>query len=263
MEQTRVNPLLAAAVIPGETFRLPSQGLFYTNGELSDDVKNGEVVVSAMTAVDELTFKSPDMLFTGRAVTEVFSRCIPQIKKPHELLSKDVDYLMVCLRMVTYGPTLTLSYKHHCEDAKNHTYDVDLQPIVQKSKPIDPTTMAEVFRVVMPNGQVVKLKPTTIGAIIKLNQDVDVSDTMPSLDELKTSVMAVLVDVIDSVDQIKDKELIQEWIGTVSAGWVRLLTDALTKVGDWGTTTKAITQCRDCGEDMELEFSTNPLSFFS
>lgn len=263
MEQPKVNPLLAPALIPGETFRLPSQGLFYTNGELSDDVTNGEVTIRAMTAVDELTFKSPDMLFTGKAIADVFSRCIPQILKPNDMLSKDIDYLMVCLRMVTYGPSITLTYKHDCENAKDHTYSVDLQPIVQKSKPIDPTTMAQLFTVTLPNNQVVRLKPTTIGAIVKLNQDVDIANTMPSLEDLKSSVMSVLVDVIESVDGVSDKVMIAEWIGTVSAGWVRLLTDSLTKVGDWGVKSQATTKCRDCGAEIELEFSTNPVSFFS
>ena len=39
------NPLLASLRIPGETFRLPSHGLFYTDGELDDSVVNGEVEV--------------------------------------------------------------------------------------------------------------------------------------------------------------------------------------------------------------------------
>lgn len=268
-ENKPLNPLLTGSLLPGETFRLPSQGLFYTNGELSPEVKNGEIHVKAMTAIDELNIKSPDMLFTGKALEELFSRCIPQILKPTEILSKDIDYLMVCLRMVTYGPSLILSYKHTCENAKDHTYEVDLQPIIRSSKPIDPTTMSRQFATTMPNGQKVKLKPATIGAIIKLNQDVDVVNSMPSLDDLKGSVLTVLVDVIDSVttldgsSEISDKVMIAEWVSEVSAGWIKLITDALTNVGDWGAVTKTTKECRDCGEKVDIEFSTNPLSFFS
>jgi hypothetical protein len=262
-ENIVINPLLRKAVLPGETFKLPSQGLFYTHGELRDDVKNGEVHVKPMTAMDELVFKSPDMLFTGQGVVDVFARCIPQVLDAKALLSKDVDFLMVCLRMVTYGPTLQLSYNHGCKDGKEHTYEVGLQPIVRASKQIDPTTMADIFSVQLPTDQLVKLKPTTFGAMLSLNQDVDLSDSIPSLEDLKTSITAVLVDVIDSVDGISDKEQIREWIGVVSAGHIRMLTDALTQLGDWGASMKHSTKCKDCAELIDIEFSTNPVSFFS
>ena len=92
-EQPRSNPLLERIRIPGETFTLPSQGIFYKNGELDDDSKNGEVYIYPMVTYDEIVLKTPDKLFSGEAITEVFQRCVPQIKKPMELLAKDVDFI--------------------------------------------------------------------------------------------------------------------------------------------------------------------------
>jgi hypothetical protein len=110
--QINDNPLLRRFThIPPETFRLPSGGVFYQNGELDPEVVNGEVIVHPMTAVDEIAIRSPDMMFQGTAVEKVFRRCIPQVKKPLELLTNDVDYLLVCLRMVTYGSTLDLNWE--------------------------------------------------------------------------------------------------------------------------------------------------------
>lgn len=40
-----VNPLLSRIQMPGETFALPSGGVFYTHGELDDSVVNAEVRV--------------------------------------------------------------------------------------------------------------------------------------------------------------------------------------------------------------------------
>jgi hypothetical protein len=106
------NPLLRRfSHMPPETFRLPSGGVFYTDGELDPEVVNGEVVVYPMTAIDEITIKSPDMLYQGSAIEKVFNRCIPQVLKPMKLLTKDVDYLMVCLRIVTYGKMLDLTWQ--------------------------------------------------------------------------------------------------------------------------------------------------------
>ena len=263
MENT-INPLLNKAILPGETFKIPSQGLFYTRGELHPEVKNGELYIKAMTAVDELAFKSPDLLYSGRSVEEVFSRCIPQVLKPRDLLSKDVDFLMLCLRMVTYGPELSITYDHKCSDeSKEHNYMVKLQPIVQQAKRIDPTITDKAFSLTLPNGQVVRLKPTTFGAMLDLNQSVDVTDKVPSLQDVQTSVLSVLTDVIQSVDDVDNKEHIREWVTSISAGWVRMISSSLGDVGEWGAQMIHKDKCRDCGEEIEIEFSTNPVSFFS
>jgi len=115
------NSLLSKIRLPGKRFRLPSRGLFYTDGELDGDVVDGEVEVFSMTSIDEITLRSPEFLFDGTAIDRVFKRCVPQILKPLRLLGKDVDYILACLRIVSYGG----SYQVHtrcpvCEN-KQHT----------------------------------------------------------------------------------------------------------------------------------------------
>lgn len=284
MEELEINPLLQRTVIPGETFRLPSQGIFYKNGELTDDVKNGEVHVRAMTTMDEIIMKSPDMLFTGKAIVEVFSRCIPQVAKPLDLLSRDLDYLMLCLRYVTYGEMLTVTYKHYCDglydnvaeateddapvrqiEPKEHTYDIPLRPIISQAVQIDPSTIQQIYEHRLPSGQVIKLKPITYGAVLGLNQNADLNRAdIPSIDALKTSVESVLVDAIESVDGVTNKKHIAEWLRDVApAGWIREAMKPLEEHGDWGANPTFATKCRECGAEIDIEFSTNPISFFS
>lgn len=261
-QQPSANPLLQRLQLPGETFRLPSHGLFYSNGELRDDVVDGEIHVFPMTAYDEIVFKTPDMLLSGKAIDEVFARCIPQVLQPRRLLSKDVDYLITCLRVITYGPEITLTYTHDCKDAKEHDYKVSLQQILRQAKSIDPTTLNSVYSVTLENGQVVRLRPTTFNTILELNQNLDQSNE----DDLKTiqqKIMHVMVDMIESVDGINDKELIGEWMNALPAGWVRFLSESIDKVSDWGVEFKAKAVCKDCGAEIEMPFSANPVSFFS
>jgi len=256
------NPLLQRLQIPGETFRLPSQGLFYTNGELTDDVADGEVHVYPMTAFDEILFKTPDMLLSGKAVDEVFKRCIPQIVKPRELLSKDVDYLITCLRVITYGPDITLTFTHNCAEAREHEYKTSLQTILRQAKSIDPTTITSVYTNTLANGQTVRLKPTTFQTILELNQNLGQQDE-DALASMQNSMIKVLVDMIESVDGIQDKRLIDEWVRALPAGWVRTLSDSIDRVSDWGVEFKASAVCKDCGAEIEMPFSANPVSFFS
>lgn len=103
------NPLLKKIQLPGKRFRLPSRGLFYTDGEIAETVKDGELEIFSMTTIDEVTLRSPEFLFSGEAIERVFKRCIPDVKKPLKLLSKDVDFLLACLRIVSYGSVYNIN----------------------------------------------------------------------------------------------------------------------------------------------------------
>jgi DNA-directed RNA polymerase subunit M/transcription elongation factor TFIIS len=105
------NPLLNKIKLPGRRFRLPSRGLFYTSGELADNVIDGEIELFSMTAVDEISLRSPEYLYSGEAIERVLSRCAPEVKKPLKLLAKDVDFILTALRVVSYGDELELNIR--------------------------------------------------------------------------------------------------------------------------------------------------------
>lgn len=111
------NPLLKKIKLPGQRYRMPSRGLFYNDGELDDSVVEGEVEVFSMTSIDEITLRSPEFLFSGEAIEKVFNRCIPEIKKPLKLLTQDIDYLLTCLRIISYGGILPIDARcPKCEE---------------------------------------------------------------------------------------------------------------------------------------------------
>ena len=111
---TNINPLLARVNLPGETFKLPSGGILYDDDEISSDVKDGELHVLPMTTYDEILLRTPDLLFSGDAIKQVFNRCVPQVTNPMLLFAKDVDFLLLCLRKVTYGDEMEVPYTHTC-----------------------------------------------------------------------------------------------------------------------------------------------------
>lgn len=258
------NPLLAALRIPGETFRLPSQGLFYDEGVLDESVKNGEVEVYPMTAIDEIIISTPDKLLSGKAISEVFARCIPQIKQTHKLLAKDVDFLMVCLRMVSFGQFMEVVYTHQCKDAKEHTYNVDLQAMIRAAKSIDPTTLSQEYVSVLSNGQKVHLKPMTYGDIIELYQDTMLSKT-EEMDEREAEKIVVntISSVVSNVDGISDRNMIKEWAIHLPLGMKKQIQKDINSVGDWGIEMKSRHICQDCGDEMDLRISANPVNFFT
>jgi len=258
---TTMNPLLARVYMPGATFKMPSGGVFYKNGELSEDVTNGEVHVQPMTAFDEVLLKTPDLLFSGVAVEKIFKRCIPQILRPNELFGKDIDFLMICLRKVTYGETFQLSYTHSCKDAKSNEYTIDINHFIKNTKHINPTTIGNVFTKKIDNDQVVSMHPPRFKDIITMMQSIDPNKNFTPEEETQ-AIIDTIMSVILAVDGIEDKKMISEWLQKIPAGWVGELSSAIEQTSDWGPDFIYKTKCKDCKKTMEITAPINPLAFF-
>jgi hypothetical protein len=107
-EQKRQNPLSQWFRQPKIYIRLPSKGEFYPEGALDKSV-NDEYAVYAMTAKDELMFKTPDALLSGQTTVEVIKSCIPSILNPWTMPSLDLDAALIAIRIATYGEGMDVS----------------------------------------------------------------------------------------------------------------------------------------------------------
>ena len=259
METNTPNPLIAKLKLPGRTFQLPSRGIFYTNGEVSSP--EGEVHVHPMSALTEINLKNPDLLFNGKAIEEVMAECVPEIKKPLELFGRDIDALMFFLRLVTYGPAFEINVKHTCATAKQHSYVVDVEQMVMSMKQLDPT-LVDQFQVTLPNEQVVRLRPVTFNHMVKLFQmNTGKEELKP--EDVKANIVFNLVNLIESVDGLSDKALIEGWVRAIPTTLQSRITDVIEKMNDWGPAQTAKIKCKDCGEEMDVELPLNPVSFFT
>lgn len=256
------NPLLIRIRLPGETFRLPSGGVFYKNGELADDVTNGEVLVYPMTTIDEITMKTPDKLLNGTAFVDVFHTCVPQVLKPMELFAKDVDFLMVCLRKLSYGPSFELPWNHQCsKDAKEHTYSIPLDPFINNARALDPTTATKMHSLKLENGQEVKLQPAKIMDVIKMYQNMDFENV--DTNKLHDQIIHTIASLVHSVDGISDREMIVEWAKKIPVKWVKMINESIEKVSNWGPNFEITLKCKDCGGEFTAQVPLNPVAFFS
>lgn len=103
---------------------LPSKGRFYPEGSL-DISESGDYPVYAMTAKDELMFKTPDALLNGQATVEVIKSCCPSILNPWHMPSVDIDAIFIAIRIATYGENMDVSTNcPHCEHENN--YEIEL-----------------------------------------------------------------------------------------------------------------------------------------
>lgn len=255
------NSLLDKLKLPGRTFQLPSRGAFYKNGEISSI--DGEIHVHPMSALAEISLKNPDLLFNGKAIEQVFAECIPEIKKPTELYGRDIDAIMFYLRLVTYGPNFEIKIKHTCENAKEHSHIVNIESLItEKMRFLDPTIAIENFTVTLPNEQVVKVHPMKFEHLMKLfQQNTGKQDFTP--DDVKKNIVFSLTNLIESVDGIIEKPLIQEWVTKLTTPYQNRITEAIEKTNEWGPTQVVDMTCRDCGNEMKIELPMNPQNFFT
>ena len=101
------NPLRQYFRRPAVYITLPSKGKFYPQGAL-ETTETGELPVYPMTAIDEITSKTPDALFNGSAIAELIKSCVPAIKDPWSIPSTDLDTVLVAIRAATNGNNLDI-----------------------------------------------------------------------------------------------------------------------------------------------------------
>lgn len=120
---------------------LPNGGDYYPEGTL-EMTETGEIPVYAMTAKDDIILKTPDALISGEAMVELIKSCIPAIKDPWQMPASDVDFLMVAIRIASYGNEMTLDYKcQSCEGEFDFNVNLDYYMSQFSSKKIDKNNM--------------------------------------------------------------------------------------------------------------------------
>lgn len=259
---TTSNPLIERIKIPGMSFRIPSLGVFYDKTIL--DSENGEVHVFPLMAIDELLIRNPDKILNGQAVEEIFSHCIPEVKNTKRLLAKDVDYLMLAIRRVSYGPTMDVTYAHTCENAKTHDYTFNIENAIQATTSLDPTSVASNQQITLENGQIVKVVPIRCDynlEILQLANDM-IGKKGKELEDIQKRLFGSTANIIESVDGITDQTQIREWLSRIPTSWYKQITKAIEDLSKWGTTASVKTQCQDCNEDIEINVPINPVNFF-
>lgn len=118
------NPLRQYFRKPAIYLKLPTGGRQYKPG-IVDVPENGELPIFPMTALDEITTKTPDALYSGQAIVDIVKSCVPAIKDPWKLTSIDLDAILIGIRTATEGNKQELvTVCPSCnEDAK---YDTNL-----------------------------------------------------------------------------------------------------------------------------------------
>jgi len=147
------NPLQKYFRQPKIYVSLPSNGKYWNEKDI-EFTENGEYPVFAMTAKDELSFKTPDSLINGQSTVDVIQSCIPNIKNAWNMPSIDLDAILVAIRIATYGESMDVNTTVPVIE-EERTYQLDLRQILDQ-------LIAVEFQSILPVGDlVIHLKPLT------------------------------------------------------------------------------------------------------
>lgn len=128
MSTASFNPLAKHFRQPKIYISLPSGGNFYPSNDF-ENTETGEVPVYAMTAKDELMFKTPDALLNGQSTVSVIQSCIPNIKNAWSVPSIDIDAILIAIRLATYGEKMEMSVTVPGID-EERTFELDLRVLL-------------------------------------------------------------------------------------------------------------------------------------
>jgi hypothetical protein len=122
------NPLKQFFRQPSIYLRLPSNGDHWPKNSLQLP-ENRELPVFPMTAIDEITYRTPDALYNGQAVVNVIQSCIPNIRNAWDVPAVDLNAILVAIRIASYGHSMDLTTK--CPSCTHEgEYSADLRSVL-------------------------------------------------------------------------------------------------------------------------------------
>lgn len=273
----KTNPLSNYFRQPKIFIRLPSQGQFYTPGSL-DVSQTGDYPVYAMTAKDELMFKTPDALMNGQATVEVIKSCIPAIRDPWQMPSIDLDAVLIAIRIASYGENMDVSSNCPACNTEN-TYTMNLVKFLEE------ITHFSYDRLISVNGLVVNIRPYTYREISKaalrsleqqkifaIVNDENMSDeekiekfgdSFVKLTQLTVDVVIGCIDNIETPDGVvSNPEFIKEFVENAPSDVFNKINDRVNTMKEKLSLKAQHVKCQDCGNEWDIEVTMDQTNFF-
>jgi hypothetical protein len=271
------NPLSGFFRQPKIYVSLPSKGKFYPAGSL-DTSADGQYPVYAMTAKDELMFKTPDALLSGQSTVELIKSCIPAVLDPWHMPSIDLDFALIAIRIATYGDKMEVGCNcPHC-NAEN-SYDINLSAwftVFDNFNYVD-TVEADPLLIHIRPYSYRELTKTSIKTleqqrIFTIISDESISDedklekfgkSFVKLTELTVDAIANCISSIDSPDgSVSDKDMIKEFINNCAKDMFDKVSTHITTMKDQIEFKAQDVTCGECSKEFSLPITMDQANFF-
>jgi hypothetical protein len=270
------NPLKQYFRRPAVYIRLPSGGKYYSS-DVIETSETGEYPVYPMTAIDEISARTPDALFNGTAVADLIKSCIPAVKDPWSISSVDMDAVLIGIRAASGGDTLDVDSK--CPECDTEsTYGINLVGVLSTLKPGDYSKLLEVGELK------IKFRPLMyremnqaamsqfevqkhFNGLYKIEGEEQRNESVKvALEKITLLTMEILSQTIEFVETpngvVDDKTFILDFLKNCDK-------EVYTQIRDYGTVLKEDAEikpadivCTNCGHEYKQSYAINPTDFF-
>jgi hypothetical protein len=272
------NPLRQFFRRPSIYLKLPSGGTYYSP-DVIDMPENGELPVYPMTAIDDITTKTPDALFNGQALVDIMKSCIPAIKQPWMINSIDLDAIMIAIRSASSNDGMDISstcpkcaeeseYKINLGGlltglkSADYSQVLDLADLKIKFKPLTYKEMNEVslaqFEMQRAFGNINAIEDKE--KKIKRSKEALAAVTEVSMKALAKTISSITVPSGEEVTQI---EFIHDFLQNCSKSTYEAIRDSNTKMREESGIKPLKIKCIHCQYDYDQTLTLNVTDFFA
>jgi hypothetical protein len=270
------NPLQQYFRRPGIYLKLPSQGLGYPEGAI-DLPENGELPVFPMTAIDEITTRTPDSLYNGTAVCELIKSCVPSIKDPWSIPVTDLDPLLVAIRIATNGALMEIDTScPSCNESSK--YDINLTAVLNNFSAGDynailaidslkfkfrPLLFKEINETNLVQVEIQKM----VGSLESMENDtermVKTKELLEKINQVAVEIISKTIEFIQTPDStVFEKEYIVEFLKNCDKQTFEKIKEVNLKLREGSENKPLQIKCMHCEFDYEKAFTINPTTFF-
>ena len=270
------NPLKQYFRRPAIYLKLPSGGKNYAEGVINT-TETGELPVYPMTAIDEITSKTPDALFNGSAMTEIIKSCVPDILDPWSINSIDIDAILIAIKTAAGGNEMMIESEcPKCDEVAE--YGVNLMTILTQLKSGDYSNELQV------NDLFIKFRPLTYK---EMNQagiaQFEIQRVFSSLDaitddtertlkgqEALKSVTELTMQILTSAilyvrtpgTTVENKDYIIDFLKNCDKNVYVAIRDFNAKLKEQTEIKPLKLKCTSCEHEYEQQFTLNTSDFF-
>jgi hypothetical protein len=273
---TTANPLKQFFRRPALYLKLPSGGKGYSEGVI-DFPDNGELPVFPMTAIDEITSRTPDALYNGVAIVEIIKSCVPAIKDPWQVLSIDLDPILVAIRIATNGQAMEIdSPCPKCDETSK--FDINLSALLAGFSSGDYDTTIKM------NDLIIKFRPLKYKEVNKVGENqFEIQKQFMQIDAMEDPIEKtvktnqiiqvlnqltgeMLVDAIEYIktpsDTVFEKDFIREYLNNCDKNTYNILRDKNVELRKSNEIKPLEVKCLHCEHEHEQSFNINITNFF-
>jgi hypothetical protein len=277
MTKTSNNPLRQFFRQPAVYIKLPSLGQYWEPSAL-DIPENGELPVYPMTAIDEISYRTPDALFNGQAVINVVQSCVPNIKDAGKIPSMDLNALMVAIRIASYGNNMDITST--CPSCRNEDeFSIDLRTILNNlrcpdyNNPIDlgdlqiifkPSTYEEQNKSAMEQFEKQRfLQQIGEGEMSEEERNKVLSESLKQITNLTINLISKSIAAIQVPGAVVvDHEQIKEFLRESDRNLFKQIRDRVISLTQEAQIKPLNIECSECQHNYQQEINMDMTSFF-